>query len=357
MIRFSCGCGRSLKAPERLAGKKSRCPSCAAAVVVPQLALVFAGREMPVEFPAEFPAEFSAEFSAESPEEIAGETPREIPAGESCAAPVPGTWVPCSPEPADPNYEPTIFRTRGSGARPDPLVGVKFVVYLSGMQAVFTALGVALYPHVLHEGFSWIGGLVLAIAWAGGMGILTGYGCNYLDSVLEYAVSGGERFIYVPNRDWVPAIASFLKWAFCFVLGSAVFIFLALWHWIHCGDVTVIDGLILAELTAPAIGYWIIALLVLAERPELVFAPPVDVVQAIGRLGRRALLATTGMTAAAFVYVCVGVYAVMLLHNTWLVGLVLLWLCWYSAWECGAFALRIVGFWYFESRVGFNPRV
>src|SRR5580765_5203332 len=46
MIRFSCACGRSLKAPEELAGKKSRCPACAAAVVVPQPAMVFAGCEM-----------------------------------------------------------------------------------------------------------------------------------------------------------------------------------------------------------------------------------------------------------------------------------------------------------------------
>ncbi|HEY2250806.1 MAG TPA: hypothetical protein VGH74_07080 [Planctomycetaceae bacterium] len=321
MIRFSCSCGRSLNAPEKLAGKKSRCPSCAAAVVVPQLAMVFAGFELRDESPLEEPP----------------------------AARGPRTWLPCSQEPGDPNYVPTILRTRGSGARPDPLSGVKFVVSLSAMQAVLTALGMALYPHVLHEGLSWFGGLVLAVVWVGGMGILIGYGCNYLDSVLEYAVSGGERLIYVPNRDPVPAIASFLKWAFCFVLGPAVFIFLAANYWIHCGDATLVDGMILAELTTPAIGYWTLALLVLAERPQLAFASPSHVLQAIGRLGRRALVATLGMTAAAFVYVCVGAYAVMLLHNACLLGLILLWLCWYSAWECGAFALRIVGFWYHDS--------
>ena len=37
-------------------------------------------------------------------------------------------------------------------------------------------------------------------------------------------------------------------------------------------------------------------------------------------------------------------------------GFVLLWLCWYSAWECGAFALRIVGFWYHESCAYTNPK-
>ena len=47
----------------------------------------------------------------------------------------------------------------------------------------------------------------------------------------------------------------------------AILLYLALWYWVSCGDVTLVDGLILAELTAPAIGYWLISeLLVLAER-------------------------------------------------------------------------------------------
>lgn len=325
MIRFSCACGRSLKAPEKLAGKKSRCPACAAVVVVPQLALVFAGHEP----------------SDDSPPE------------ESFVAPLPrtgqSTWVPCPQEEGDPNYVPTILRLRESGARPDPLLGMKFVVYLSGLLTLLSALGVALYPHVLHEGISWLGGLVLAIVWMGTMSVLVGYGCNYLDSVLEYAVSGGGRFIYVPNRDSAPAIASFLKWALSFVTGPAFFMYLALRYWVSCGDVTIVDGLILAELTAPAIGYWLFELLVLAERSELAFAAPSQVLNAVRRMGLRAVLAGIGITAAAFVYVCVGAYAVMLLHSVWLMGFVLLWLCWYSAWECGAFALRIVGFWYHES--------
>src|SRR5258707_2801279 len=98
MIRFSCDCGRSLKAPETLAGKKSRCPACAAAVVVPQLALMFAG----------------CESSEDSPPE------------ETSAAPAASTWVPCPKDHGDQNYVPTILRMRDSGARHDPLMGVKF---------------------------------------------------------------------------------------------------------------------------------------------------------------------------------------------------------------------------------------
>lgn len=322
MIRFRCDCGRSLKAPEKLAGKTSRCPACATVVAVPQPALVFAGHE----------------------------SDEDCPSDDTPSVPAASTWVPCSQELVDPNYLPTVLRVRGSATRPDPLMGVKFVVYLSGMLALLTGLGVALYPHVLHEGISWLGGLVLAVVWVITTGILAGYGCNYLDSVLDYAVSGGEKFIYIPGRDSVPAIQSCLRWMLSFVTGPAILFYLALHYWVVCGDVTLVDVLILAELTVPAIGYWLMELLVLAERTDVVYVSPWQVLNAIRTLGQRSLLAVVGISAAAFVYVCVGAYAVMLLHSAWLMGLVLLWLCWYSAWECGAFALRIVGFWYYDSR-------
>ena len=242
-----------------------------------------------------------------------------------------------------------VLRQRGSGTRNDSLSWVKFVIILSGVQALLTGLGMALYPHVLHEGMSWPGGLFLAFGWVAAMGVLIGYGCNYLDAVLEYAVSGGARPISVPSRDCGPAIGSCLRWMLCFVSGPAVLCYLAVRYWIHCGDVTVVDGLILAELTVPAIGYCLMELLILAERPGLTHASPLQVCKAIRRLGCRSVLATVGITAAACLYACVGTCAVIVLHSAWLWGLLLLWLCWYSAWECGALALRIAGFWYYES--------
>ena len=41
-IRFTCRCGKALKAPERLAGKGSRCPACGADVMVPDPAELLA---------------------------------------------------------------------------------------------------------------------------------------------------------------------------------------------------------------------------------------------------------------------------------------------------------------------------
>jgi len=33
-----------------------------------------------------------------------------------------------------------------------------------------------------------------------------------------------------------------------------------------------------------------------------------------------------------------------MLHEAWPVAVFLLWACWFSAWQCGAFAMRKLGF-------------
>jgi hypothetical protein len=63
-------------------------------------------------------------------------------------------------------------------------------------------------------------------------------------------------------------------------------------------------------------------------------------------LGWRASLAGIGVTAAGIVHVLLAASAVVLLHQTWLGGFVVLWFCWYSAWQCATYSLWTVGIWY-----------
>ena len=318
MIRFTCKCGRSLKAPDTLAGKESRCPACGLGVVVPRLLLTSIGAQ------------------DDSTEYALSETATE--------------WAPSVLQVVAP-VRRTVFKRHRFEAWCDPLLGVKFVFRLSGILAVLTAIGAALYPSVINGGISWVNGLSLSVVWGAAMGLLIGYGCNFLDSVLANAVGGGaDGDIHVPDFDPSPAMTSFVRWALGFVSGPAILIYFAFQYWIHCGDMTFIDSVILMELTVPALSYWMIGLLVLTRQPERLMASPRQIGKAIRRLGLRTAVAGIGVTAVAFVHFGVGAFAIMLLHEAWLAGLVLLWICWFSVWHSGAFALRTVGLWHHRTR-------
>jgi hypothetical protein len=349
MLRFTCMCGKTLKAPARLAEKESRCPACGAAVVVPEAARALSGGEF--ELKRDFPVVFASIEDTPTLTMSDSLTAPEIPLDDSnvysLAAQPPIAWVPRAlPEPVPDFVPPAPFQRSTFEIWCDPLTGIKFVFYLSGFLALLTAVGAGLYPHVLHEGLAWLNGLVLVVVWGGAMAILIGYGCTFLDSVLDYALCGGARNICVPDLDPRPAVTSVLKWGLCFASGPALLVFLAFRHWVLCGDVSAIDGLILAELTMPAISYWIFGMLVLSSRPDLAWASPVQVFQAVRPLRWRALVAGIGISIAAFVHVCVGAAALMLLHSSWLAGLILLWISWFSAWQCATYALWTLGFWH-----------
>jgi len=253
---------------------------------------------------------------------------------------------------AVPGYVPPApFERCSVEAWCDPLVGVKFLFYLSGLLALMTTMGVGLVPHVLHEGFAWTNGLFLALAWGAAMAFVIGYGCAFLDSVTAYAITGGKISIEVPDLDPRPALTSISRWGLCFATGPAFLVYFAFRHWLYCGDVEVIDALILVELTMPAIGYWMIAMLVLAGRPDLSCVSPAQVFKAICRLGLRGLLAIVAATILAFAHLCVAAGAVMLLHRSWLASLAILWFCWFSAWQCSTYALWTMGSWNDRSRV------
>jgi hypothetical protein len=377
-IRFTCRCGRTLKASERLAGKASRCPACGTAVVVPDAALEFAEHEYALkpespighcswptlavsansarrQRPGKRRIVFASIDEADSATLAAPPTDL-LPESQlqSCDAndyalsePPPTTYVPSALAEPVPNYVPPApFERSTFEVWCDPLTGVKFVFYLSGFLALLTALGAGLYPHVLRTGLSWVSGLFLGLVCAGAMAILIGYGCSFLESVLVYALCGGTRSIQVPDFDPRPAVIGAVRWGLAFACGPALLVWLAFRHWVYCGNVTWIDGLIMVELTMPAIGYLMIAALVLATRPDLVWASPRQVLNAAWRLGWCAPSACVAATTTGFVHLCVGAWGVTLLHSSWLGGLVILWLSWFSAWQCSTYALWTLGWWY-----------
>lgn len=325
MIRWICACGKPLKAPEKLAGQIAPCPACGACVAVPSLTANVAVAEPALTSVANKSAEYVL------------------------APVVPNVWVPASSLEDDPNYIRSAMRRRNAFEKwTKPLERVTFTIHLSALLAVLTAVGVAIYPHVLDAGFAWLGGWLLAGVWSAAMAVVVGYGLHALDLLFEKSLRGEAAVINVPSRNPRPAIASFTRWSLCFAAGPIVPFFLALQYWIHCGQITLIDVLILGELTVPAVCYGMLGLIVLTRDPTVLHPRPRQVLKEMQSLGPRMLPAGLGIAAIAFVHLCVGIWSIMLLHQVWLFGLIALWFWWFSTWRCAAFALGTLGNWHHE---------
>jgi hypothetical protein len=132
---------------------------------------------------------------------------------------------------------------------------------------------------------------------------------------------------------------------FCFFTAPAFFVSLAIRYLAARTAIEFVDKAVLAALAAAALTSWMTGRLVLAARRELDSSSSLSVLSVMCVLGWRPLLAAVGITGAGIFHVLLGASAVALLHQTWLGGFVLLWFCWYSAWQCGTYTLWTVGIW------------
>jgi hypothetical protein len=226
-----------------------------------------------------------------------------------------------------------------------PLAGANFLFFLSGMLALLAALGVALCSEVRHDESHRVGDLLLVSLWGSAVTLVIAYGCRFLDAVIAYALCGGTKSVDLPDLDPRPAMTSLARWTLCFFTGPAFFVSLAIRYLAERTAFAFVDGLILAALTAAAMTSWIIGRIVRAARRERDCPLPSSVLTAMHALGWRAPLAGIGVTAASIVHVLLAASAVVHLRQTWLGGFVLLWFCWYSAWQCATYSLWTVGIW------------
>src|SRR5262249_13879709 len=148
------------------------CPACGADVVVPERAqnhrIVFAS--LPDDSPPTDRGSSAGQPSADD-RQIHGARVNDTAtlsmsptlADIDMPADKPNTYALCEQPPtvfkptlmveAVPGYvPPASFERNAVEAWCDPLVGVKFLFYLSGLLALMTTMGVGLIPHVVHEG-------------------------------------------------------------------------------------------------------------------------------------------------------------------------------------------------------------
>lgn len=350
-LHFTCTCGRKLKALASMAGKTSYCPQCGETLTVP-------GPPAPqCEGSPDTPAAVSKASTVDKGQASA-------PTAKTAPRKRPPRTVPAKTYVAGRSQSASVFvrhhsRDEEAGKVPrlsrhwfdawcDLLVGLPFLFRVSAGLAILTAFAIPLYRGLFHAHGLWVNGILLAPVHAAAVCLLLGYGCRFLDSLLDYVMSGGQRTITVADWEPAPAFGSLLRWALSFVCGPAFFAYIAFRQWMTGGDPGLLDTLILLELGTAAATWWITALVVLARRLNLVVVSPVRLLNAAWRLGPRLLFAGAALAVVSGVHLWLVLTALTLLH-TGLFGLFLLWACWFSIWCSGAFALRIVGAWYYRA--------
>jgi hypothetical protein len=170
------------------------------------------------------------------------------------------------------------------------------------------------------------------------------YGCAFLDCTLTAAAAGEARHVRWPGTNFGLILRSAVTWLVCFLAGPVVAVVAGFFYWLHCGDPDVLDRVILAELGILAAGYWLLLLLAVSRRDQLLDANPARVEELVDRLGHRlvAVVFVASIVALAHVYWLLAGWEQ--LHRD-LSGILLLAGCWLSALFLATFLFRLLGLW------------
>lgn len=213
-----------------------------------------------------------------------------------------------------------------------PFVTWYSVVFLGFMMAGMSAGAILAVPRLLENPLAarertGVGAIVLVAL------IVPGYVCGYFNTILA---SGTGRGLGSPFF----ALKSLAMWLACFLAGPAYFAAAMYYYWLYCGDIGVLDLIILAELSAVTIGYWIFQLACVAERNSWLDGNPVQVAALMHRLGRQAGIAVVAATALVLVHAQFFLAGAEALHVDGWAGTWRLCTCWVSAMVCGTLFCR-----------------
>lgn len=170
--------------------------------------------------------------------------------------------------------------------------------------------------------------------------ILIFFGRMMLDSA-----NGEDLHPRLPIWNRVEIVEELGRWIWALIMGAAIGGFPAIWFWMYCGDLDIVDGFILVDLMGLGVAYAQMALMAALFHETLIAANPVTVLQSIGRIGWNYLVPCL-ITVAALGVALASWYAV-LNHSPgvgW--GVVGLWACWVLTLYLGMVLARMIGFLY-----------
>lgn len=283
-----CSCGKRLKAAGAVPGRVGRCPACGGLLRVAE-----AGKETPFPEPVTSPRR---------PDPSPPSGSDEMPAGYGV---LPGTMVPPTFSAAPPPP-----RAGGIGSGPERPMGLVkppaeperrlreslryplwdgpglFVLVVMPPVLAAMALGVfgVVVPMVAEGGVMLLAGAIVSPILIGCAAVL-GSLCQVLGQILLSSAWGEVLHPRWPRTDFTGKLATLGLWLGATLVGWVVGGLPALLYWIRCGDLDLLDRILIAELVAFGASYAQMALVAVLMHEDLRAANPLTVLRAIRAIG------------------------------------------------------------------------
>jgi hypothetical protein len=230
------------------------------------------------------------------------------------------------------------------------------VLALAGAMTLLTTALVLILPRVLAELTLDVPTVAVAAVCLVGPLLVPAYVCGFLDCVLAAGIAGESRHVRWPGRELGLIVRSFFAWLLAFLSAPAPLAAIGFYYWLYCGDLQVVDWIILAELGVVGSGYWLLAVLAVARSERLRDANPWRVAELAERLGWRALVAAVLAGVLFLSHGLLAIWTTSVLHDNLGLGLLLAAGSWLSWLYWATFVFRVVGLWCYYRSLRFESR-
>ncbi len=359
-IKFTCTCGKRLRARDEMASRRTFCPRCGRPIGVPSGQATARGTEAAPLSPLDRQREqFHRRVLVPRREAAASSAG----AGGATAKPQAPLELIAAPEPLDVNLLRLVFAPKHPRRQHPshvekwhhsltyPIRTIRLVLTLSASLTALIVVTLLLLPKLfeLEAEPVWVTLILLPSLMI--PFTVIGYSFGYLESVLASAASGEAEPLRKATRKVGLAARSFAVWMLCFLAGPIVPAALAVFFWINSGDLEWIDWAILAELGVVSGAYWLFVMLSVSRTGRLRDVNPLEVFDLIGRLGFRAMALVLGASVFLIAHVVLSILAVQGFHEEPGLGASLLFAFLASALFWATFFFRLLGVWCYRLRV------
>jgi hypothetical protein len=137
------------------------------------------------------------------------------------------------------------------------------------------------------------------------------YCCAFWMVAFATTLRGEDSVVAHDGMTSVAVMAALLRCLLCFFAGPVWLLAIAFYYWLHCGNLTPVDYVILAELALAALLYWIFANLAVTADNSLRGLLPTGIAALLRRLGwKRSLRTLAALVLAILLNGGLGIYAV-----------------------------------------------